>query len=217
MHKVTMAAPIDRIDGNRLSRKQFWRKIQLGLVLAGAVVLIAISRPLYPNGHVTRAVMAGIGTLAIAAAVYGRLWAALYIGGRKKRELVMAGPYAAVRNPLYVASLLGIFGAGLVFGSVLVAFLASIICFWIFDRIVRSEEIFLEQRFGDAYRRYCLETPRWFPNWSRLRFKGRLTIDVAVVLRTMREAFLFFIVIGMQPLITLFDESGILPDLFVLP
>jgi protein-S-isoprenylcysteine O-methyltransferase Ste14 len=206
--------PIDMVT---LSRLQFWRKIQLGLVILTAIVLIAISTPLYAQDHLVRAIMLGVGIFAIAGAVFGRLWSALYIGGRKKYELVMGGPYAAVRNPLYVASLTGIFGIGLVFGSFTVAFGATFICFLIFDRIVRSEEIFLRQAFGDAYRRYCEETPRWWPNWSRAEVSGNVTIDVAVVLRTMREAMIFFAVLGLQPLISLYDESGALPGLFVLP
>jgi uncharacterized membrane protein YcjF (UPF0283 family) len=71
------------VDEGRLSRLQFWRKVQLGLVLAGAVLLVALSRPLFASDHWVRAVMSGIGILAIAAAVFGRLWSALYIGGRR--------------------------------------------------------------------------------------------------------------------------------------
>ena len=57
----------------------------------------------------------------------------------------MTGPYAVARNPLYVASLVGIFGIGLVFGSFVVAIGATFVCFLIFDRIVHSEEVFLRQ------------------------------------------------------------------------
>jgi protein-S-isoprenylcysteine O-methyltransferase Ste14 len=219
MSRVSVTAPDVEplVDEGRLSRLQFWRKVQLGLVLAGAVLLIALSRPLFASDHWARAVLAGIGILAIAAAVFGRLWSALYIGGRKKLEIVRDGPYAAVRNPLYVASLAGIFGTGLVFGSLLVAVFGTLVCFLIFDRIVHSEEIFLRQRFGDAFRDYCEETPRWRPNWSRVTFQGQVTVDVAVVMRTMREALIFFVVLGLQPLITMYDESGALPNLFVLP
>jgi protein-S-isoprenylcysteine O-methyltransferase Ste14 len=205
------------VGGQQLSRLQFWRKVQLALVLFGSVLLIAVSQPLYPDESVQRAVMQGIGTFFIAASVFGRLWSALYIGGRKKVELVKAGPYAAVRNPLYVATLLGIFGIGLVFGSVVVAFFASVLSFLIFDRIVQSEESFLAGRFGAPYETYLAETPRWWPAWSRATIGGHIEVDVAVVMRTMREALIFFAILGVQPLLTMYDESGALPNLFVLP
>jgi len=201
----------------RLSRQQFWRKIQLAMVLAGAVLLIAVTQPLYPDESVPRAIMSAVGTLLIAASVFGRLWSALYIGGRKKVELVQGGPYAAVRNPLYVATLVGIFGIGLVFGSVVVALYASAMSYLVFDRIVQSEEQFLVGSFGAPYERYLADTPRWWPAWSRSQLGGRVEVDVAVVMRTMREALIFIVILGFQPLLTMLDESGALPDWFVLP
>jgi hypothetical protein len=132
-------------------------------------------------------------------------------------ELVQDGPYAAVRNPLYVASLFGIAGIGLVFGSLAVALLASLLSYLIFDRIVQSEEQFLVGSFGAPYERYLADTPRWWPAWSRATVGGRVEVDVAVVMRTMREALTFIVILGFQPLLTMIDESGALPSWFILP
>ena len=46
------------------------------------------------------------GTLLIALGTGFRLWAGLYIGGHKERELVTSGPYSCVRNSLYLGNLL---------------------------------------------------------------------------------------------------------------
>jgi protein-S-isoprenylcysteine O-methyltransferase Ste14 len=205
------------VGAKQLSRLQFWRKVQLALVLAGAVLLIAVTQPLYSDETVPRAVMSAIGTVLVATSVFGRLWSALYIGGRKKVELVQDGPYAAVRNPLYVASLFGIVGIGLVFGSMTVALFAGVLSFLIFDRIVQSEEQFLLGSFGAPYERYIAETPRWWPARSRTTLGGRVEVDVAVVMRTMREALTFIVILGFQPLLTMLDESGALPTWFILP
>jgi protein-S-isoprenylcysteine O-methyltransferase Ste14 len=51
----------------------------------------------------------------------GRTWCSLDISGRKKRELVTVGPYALVRNPLYIFTLLEAFGIGAQSGSMLSA------------------------------------------------------------------------------------------------
>ena len=42
------------------------------------------------------------GVILILVCIVGRTWCTLYIGGNKKRELITAGPYSVVRNPLYV-------------------------------------------------------------------------------------------------------------------
>jgi hypothetical protein len=129
---------------------------------------------------------------------------------------VRDGPYAAVRNPLYVASLAGIFGTGLVFGSLLVAAFGTLVCFLIFDRIVHSRKFSCANASAMSSELLRGDFPL-APNWSRVAFQGQVTVDVAVVMRTMREALIFFVALGLQPLITMYDESGALPNLFVLP
>ena len=49
--------------------------------------------------------------LLVATAMLGRIWCSVFIAGRKDTRLVVDGPYALCRHPLYGLSLLG--GAGL--------------------------------------------------------------------------------------------------------
>ena len=51
--------------------------------------------------------------LLIALACLGRIWCSVFIAGRKDTAIVIDGPYALVRHPLYVLSFLG--GIGLQF------------------------------------------------------------------------------------------------------
>jgi protein-S-isoprenylcysteine O-methyltransferase Ste14 len=84
----------------------------------------------------------------------------------KTKRLVTTGPYRVVRNPMMwgVGTILA--GLALWLGSVglwlgLAGFLAFIRWF------VRAyEEPDMERRFGEDYREYCLQVPRW---WPRLR------------------------------------------------
>ena len=81
----------------------------------------------------------------------------------KTQELVIAGPYRYVRNPMMwgVGSLLA--GSALWLGSAglwvaLAVFLTFVLLF-----VPYYEERDMEGRFGEAYRDYCRRVPRWFP------------------------------------------------------
>ena len=77
--------------------------------------------------------------------------------------LLARGPYRYTRNPMYVGAFLIWLGWTIFYGSaaVLVAFLvlSAIILFV----LVPLEERALERRFGEEYRRYKGEVPRWIP------------------------------------------------------
>ena len=79
------------------------------------------------------------------------------------RHLVVVGPYCRVRNPMITAVLAVLLGEALLFGSP-----ALLAWFGIFFGInwiwfVLHEEPGLEDRFGDEYRDYSRNVPRWIP------------------------------------------------------
>ena len=81
----------------------------------------------------------------------------------KHRTLTVNGPYALVRNPIYVGRFFLILGMILVVGNVwlLVGF-PFLYHFYMINR-VRREEAQLREIFGDAYERYCAAVPRFVP------------------------------------------------------
>jgi protein-S-isoprenylcysteine O-methyltransferase Ste14 len=87
--------------------------------------------------------------------------------GRPKRgptpAFVIAGPYCRVRNPLLGGLLLALAGLALATSrpgvGVLAVGAAAASHFW----VVRREEPRLRARFGDAYRAYLRNVPRWLP------------------------------------------------------
>ncbi len=98
-----------------------------------------------------------------------RMWAVGHIG-RKSRSsdvhasrLVTGGPYAYVRNPLYLGGILLTLGLSLLTGSVWV--MVGCVGYWIvvYGPIVAAEECFLRQRFGQVYAAYCHTVTRWWP------------------------------------------------------
>ena len=81
------------------------------------------------------------------------------------KQLVVRGPYRHVRNPM-IMSVLAMLGAeSLLLGSwYLAAWLLAFCCLNVFY-FFRVEEPRLEQRFGESYRRYKANVPRWIPRW----------------------------------------------------
>ena len=102
-----------------------------------------------------------------------RLWAQQHLHYRLKirKQLTTTGPYAFVRNPVYIGNILIGLGATLV--SELV-WMVPITLLWyviIYGFVVRHEEAHLLEKYGEAYQRYKSEVPRWFPrlpNFSKL-------------------------------------------------
>ncbi|MDH3737579.1 MAG: isoprenylcysteine carboxylmethyltransferase family protein [Alphaproteobacteria bacterium] len=82
------------------------------------------------------------------------------------QKLVVAGPYRHVRNPMITSVLLILVGESLFFQSSEIGM--WMIIFFIVNGIYfpLSEEKGLEQRFGEDYRRYKQNVPRWLPRMT---------------------------------------------------
>jgi protein-S-isoprenylcysteine O-methyltransferase Ste14 len=79
------------------------------------------------------------------------------------RHLVVDGPYSRVRNPMITAVLALLLGEAALFGSpALLVWCALFLGInWVY--FVLHEEPGLERRFGDDYRAYRRNVPRWIP------------------------------------------------------
>lgn len=121
-----------------------------------------------------RSVVAGL-PLAFAGELL-RCWAVGYSGATTREDvvtapkLITAGPYAHVRNPLYLGNFLTAAGFAIAFtgknsqlgraalvGGSLAAMLA------LYAAIVTYEEEFLHAQFGEEFDRYCERVPRIVP------------------------------------------------------
>ncbi len=81
----------------------------------------------------------------------------------KTKQMVIVGPYAHVRNPMMMCAVPIFFGSALWAGSI--ALYAGFVVFCIFLAlfIPGYEEKDMERRFGEEYREYCRNVPRWIP------------------------------------------------------
>lgn len=88
------------------------------------------------------------------------------------KQLVATGPYRHVRNPMISGVLLMLVGEALFWGSRSIA--AWALVFLIVNHVyfVVSEEPGLERRFGEPYRTYKTQVPRWVPRLRPWRGPG---------------------------------------------
>ncbi|OGK64506.1 hypothetical protein A2313_04830 [Candidatus Roizmanbacteria bacterium RIFOXYB2_FULL_41_10] len=77
------------------------------------------------------------------------------------RKLVVDSIYKRTRNPMYINTLLVLFGYFLYFGHL------SLLCYWFMVFVVFHlfvvfyEEPTLQKKFGENYSKYCRKVPRW--------------------------------------------------------
>ena len=158
---VSTATPSPRVSlGYWIFRNRTWLPIPLGILL---IVL-------KPGVLETRVLWVGAACILAGEAI--RLWAVRHIGGVSRTRttkigpLVMSGPYAYTRNPLYVGNWL--LWSGFALGSSLrwMVLLSWTVFAVQHVFVVQWEEHLLAQHYPHAYPRYATIVPRWWP-WPR--------------------------------------------------
>ncbi|MEN5247627.1 methyltransferase family protein [Brucella pseudintermedia] len=197
-----------------LGKYQQRRRLAIGAVVVLLVVALLFvgSRS---TGHFHEYIEA-FGLSLIVAAIIGRMWCTLYIGGRKSAEIVRSGPYSVTRNPLYVFSTLGAMGIGAQTGSLIVAVGFGILCYVAFSIVIRTEERFLEQNFGEPYRAYCRDVPRFFPKLSLYNDDATVTVKPDRLYRTFTDGLVFFVAYPFFEFIEYLQGIDVLPVLLRL-
>jgi protein-S-isoprenylcysteine O-methyltransferase Ste14 len=84
-------------------------------------------------------------------------------------RLVVEGPYAHVRNPMITGVLAVLLGEALILGSTAIAIWAALFAVINHAFFLAYEEPAVERRFGDEYRRYRDNVPRWIPRRTAWR------------------------------------------------
>jgi protein-S-isoprenylcysteine O-methyltransferase Ste14 len=110
------------------------------------------------------------GIIVSAVGLAGQLWC--FASLKKKKVLACKGLYALVRNPMYIARYLLMLGVLLFTGNLWLALGFTIIYYFYMVNRVRREELKLEEVFGDEYRAYCAEVPRFVPRFRGVDWKA---------------------------------------------
>jgi protein-S-isoprenylcysteine O-methyltransferase Ste14 len=163
-----------------------------------AIVLAILGKP----GAMTSAFYAAL-ALVFAGEIV-RCWAVGYSGVTTRGDtvtapmLVSAGPYAYVRNPLYVGNFITALGFALAFtggneGAIRLLLLAFCLgaMLAVYAAIIPHEEAYLRRTFGEAFTAYTRNVPAVFPRFTP--WEGRRgAYDPSVILKAETRTFLTF-------------------------
>jgi protein-S-isoprenylcysteine O-methyltransferase Ste14 len=125
------------------------------------------------------------GAILVALGELTRLWAVRHIGAISRTRsdrlgpLVSTGPFAIVRNPLYIGNIALWVGFSLAAHLPLLAPVVAVVLAVEYHAIVRWEEALLESRRGEEYRAYAARVPRWIPRTQSQSGQKPQRLDVA--------------------------------------
>jgi len=154
------------------------RAVTYAALFIGLVLVFVPSQLLSPSGiappeaigaaQVTGMVIAiGGGALAVwciaSFAVVGRGTPAPF---DPPRRLVVRGPYAVVRNPMYIGAGLALGGASLFYQSPTLLGYAAVFLLATHGFVLLYEEPTLRRTFGKDYESYCRQVRRWWPRMT---------------------------------------------------
>ena len=112
----------------------------------------------------------GVILLLICIVIYARCSYVLthfgkgaYVEFDPPKELVTSGPYRYVRNPVAASLLCACFGEAIALSSTGALLLWCVGALLAHLQVTRLEEPLLEKRFGEDYRSYRSQVPRWIP------------------------------------------------------
>lgn len=186
------------------------------LIGAGLIFLVLFSRARY-EGTPLYEFFEWLGYVLIVLATMGRIWCAVYIGGRKDDELCTDGPYSLARNPLYLFSLIG--AAGIFLAAQKLVLLLALLPFSVYYHfVIVGEEARLMEKFGSDYAGYRRRVSRILPRFGDYASRERFEVYPRVVFRSMLDASLFLWAFLVLEFLEYFKGTlGLLPDLLVLP
>ncbi len=186
-------------------------------LVVAIVPLLAVSAPPADRPDWTHELLEVVGIVALVVCLVGRVWCSVYIAGRKGHELVTHGPYAVVRNPLYVFSFVGLVGVGLISEMLSLLALAALVFIVYYRRVVAGEEAYLAALHGEAFGRYVARVPRWWPRFSAWRDVEALDVRPRLIAFHLRDSSLFFLSFLFFELTEFLHDAGIVPVLLHLP
>jgi protein-S-isoprenylcysteine O-methyltransferase Ste14 len=134
-------------------------------------VPLALMLLLIRTGEVDGRTLIAAGALLVVAGQSLRLWAVRHIGTVSRTRttrygpLMTAGPYAIVRNPLYVGNWLLWTGFAVWSRLLWMLPIAWVVFFVQYGAIAKWEAAFIRSKYLTAYDEYARQVRAWMPRW----------------------------------------------------
>jgi len=141
---------VNALFNNKTVRKAFL-KIRIPLFLLALVLLVPSIKPdLFLSGFLVT--------------LFGSLFQSwCFAALDKNKSLAIQGPYALVRNPMYLGRFFLLLGCLLLLGNIWILLVfTSLYYFYMANRVKREEE-HLKGIFGEDYQGYCRDVNRFVP------------------------------------------------------
>ena len=144
---------------NIKERLKRWSKLRFAILYPFGVFVVLFSH------SDDRSIMASV--WFIVAGLLLRLWANGY--AIKMDKLTTSGPYALVRHPLYVGTMLIVIGFIIMLRIYYIGALFLIVMLLVYRRTVKKEESMLEAKFKEDYLGYKEKVRAFLPSFSAYR------------------------------------------------
>ncbi|MBV9274216.1 MAG: isoprenylcysteine carboxylmethyltransferase family protein [Verrucomicrobia bacterium] len=148
-----------------VGRAFFARRLLFGLLIAVAAAFLLRCHLDWSHWSLWKLLSATL----VLAGLFIRALADGFAGRHTRTEEIEAprlstgGPYAFVRNPIYIGSMvLGLGMVGLLGNWIALIPYAAVFAIFYFS-VIPAEEQFLRRTFGLQYEEYCRNVPRWVP------------------------------------------------------
>ncbi len=114
------------------------------------------------------AMLVGYVFLFIGIGLFIEGWRELY-RAHEQKGLATGGLYTVVRHPQYTGLFIGLFGEGVVHWPTIFSITLYPLIVLIYARLAYREERQMLEQFGEEYRLYREQVPRFFPRWHQWR------------------------------------------------
>jgi protein-S-isoprenylcysteine O-methyltransferase Ste14 len=147
----------EREDVMHDRRTSWQRKTRRIPLFIGALLLVIFAKPQYPG------ILIGMVLIFLGEGI--RIWAAGHL--QKNEVLTVTGPYAYVKNPLYIGSILITAGFCILADNVyLLAAAFFMFCFHYIPYKKKVEGDRMKKIFGSQYEDYDGKVPDYLPRWT---------------------------------------------------
>jgi len=169
-------------------KKKSWeRKIRRVPLFIGAFLLVIYAKPKFPG------ILIGMMLIFLGEGI--RIWAAGHL--QKNEVLTVTGPYAFVKNPLYIGSIFITAGFCILADNIFIMAAAFFMfCFHYIPYKKKVEGDRLRKIFGDRFDDYDEKVPEYLPRWTPYSHED-LSWQFKCFIENSEEGILLIVLAGM--------------------